>query len=263
VSNDPLTLDVGADHETGDVGEEEQRHVERVAGGNEARRLVGGIDEQHPALLARLVGDDTDGASFQAGVADHQLLRPAGVHLAERTGVQQRLDELLDVEGRLLVIGDDLRGAPLPAGLGWRRRGRPLPPVGGHVREVTLGEIDRLFVGLDQEVSAPRDTGVHLGPAHLLEAHLLADHHLGHPRRPEIHRRVAVAHDHHVAERRDVGAAGGRRAEQQADLRHLAREQDLVVEDPPRAAAPREHLHLLGDSRPGRVDQVDHRQLEL
>ena len=115
----------------------------------------------------------------------------------------------------------------------------------------------------DQEVAAAGDAGVHLRPAHLLERDLLADHHLGHPRRAEVHRGVALAHDHDVAEGRDVGAAGGRGPEQQADLRHPAGEPHLVVEDPPGAAAAREHLHLVGDPRAGRVDQVDHRHLEL
>ncbi len=103
---------------------------------------------------------------------------------------------------------------------------------------------------------------MHPRPAHLLERHLLADHHLGHPRRAKVHRRVALAHDHHVAERGDIGAAGGRGAEEQTELRHAAREPDLVVEDPPRAAAARKHRHLVGDPCPGRVHQVDHRQLE-
>ena len=120
-----------------------------------------------------------------------------------------------------------------------------------------------VLVALDEEVAAARDRRVHLRAAHLLERHLLADHHLGHPRRPEVHRGVALAHDHHVAERRDVGAAGGRRPEQHAHLRHAARHADLVVEDPARAAPAGEHLHLVGDPRAGRVDQVDHRHLVL
>ena len=76
---------------------------------------------------------------------------------------------------------------------------------------------------------------------------------------PEVHRRVAVAHDHDVAERRDVGAAGRARAEQHADLRDGARELDLVEEDAAGVAAAGEHLDLLGDPRAGRVDEVDHR----
>ena len=82
-----------------------------------------------------------------------------------------------------------------------------------------------------RSVAAPGDGGVHPGAAHLLQRHLLADDHLGHPGRPEVHRGVAVDHDHEVAERRDVRAAGSRRTEQAADLRDLAGQRDLIVED--------------------------------
>ena len=78
---------------------------------------------------------------------------------------------------------------------------------------------------------------------------LLPDHHLGHARRAEVHRGVALDHEHDVAERRDVRAARGRRAEQAAHLRHLARQPHLVVEDAPRAAPAREQLDLVGDAR--------------
>ncbi len=103
---------------------------------------------------------------------------------------------------------------------------------------------------------------MHARSAHLLQRHLLADHHLRHARRAEVHRGIAVAHDHEVAESRDVGAAGGARPEQHADLGHDPRELDLVVEDPTGTATAGEHLHLLGDARAGRVHQVDHRHLE-
>ena len=74
---------------------------------------------------------------------------------------------------------------------------------------------------------------------------------------PEVHRRVALDHDHDVAERRDVRAAGGRRAEQAADLRHPARQPHLVVEDAARAAAAGEQLDLIGDAGAGRVDEPE------
>ena len=112
-----------------------------------------------------------------------------------------------------------------------------------------------------QVVAAARHRRVHAGAAHLLEGHLLADDLLGHPRRAQVHRRVALDHDHDVAEGRDVGAAGSRRAEQAADLRHPAGELHLVVEDPARAPAAREELHLVGDAGAGGVDQVDDGQI--
>ena len=59
----------------------------------------------------------------------------------------------------------------------------------------------------------------------------------------------------------DVGAAGGRRPEQAADLGHPARQPHLVVEDAAGAPAAGEQLDLVGDAGPGRVDQPEDRQL--
>ena len=90
---------------------------------------------------------------------------------------------------------------------------------------------------------------------------MLADHHFGHARRAQVHGRVGLDHEHRVAERGDVGAAGGGRAEQAAHLRHLAREPHLVGEDATRAATPREQLDLVGDAGAGGVDEVHDREL--
>ncbi len=77
VADDPLALDRGADHEAGHVGEEEQRHVEGVAGLDEARRLVGRVDEQHAALLLGLVGDDADRPARRAARSRRSALSPS------------------------------------------------------------------------------------------------------------------------------------------------------------------------------------------
>ncbi len=98
VADDPLALDGLADHEAGDVGEEEQRDVEGVAGVDEAGGLVGGVDEQDAALLLRLVGDDPDRAAVEPRVADDELLGPARVDLEERARVADALDQVADVE---------------------------------------------------------------------------------------------------------------------------------------------------------------------
>ena len=111
-------------------------------------------------------------------------------------------------------------------------------------------------------LSAHPDTrDVHPRPAHLLQRGDLADDHLRHARRAEVHRGVAVDHEHDVAERRDVRPAGRRRPEQAADLRHLPGQADLVVEDVPGAAPPREQLHLVGQPGAGGVDEPHDRHL--
>ena len=78
---------------------------------------------------------------------------------------------------------------------------------------------------------------------------------------PEVHRGVALDHDHDVAEARDVGTARRRRPEEAADLGHAPRQLHLVVEDPSGAAAAREELDLVGDAGPGGVDQPEDGEL--
>ena len=138
---------------------------------------------------------------------------------------------------------------------------RQLVPRPREVRQVRLGLIDRIDIVVRQVVRAARLRHVHPGPAHLLQRRDLADHHLRHPRRAQVHRRVALDHEDDVAERRDVRPTRRRRPEQAADLRHLPRQPHLVVEDPPRAAPTREQLHLIRQPRPGRVHQPDDRDL--
>ena len=103
---------------------------------------------------------------------------------------------------------------------------------------------------------------MHRGPSHLLEGHLLADHHLGHPGGTEVHRGIPLPHHDHVTEGRDVRTPCRTRPEEQADLGNPAGHPHLVEEDPASAASTREHLDLIGDPRPGRIDQVQHRYLE-
>ena len=163
------------------------------------------------------------------------------------------IDAVHVVARRLLVGQHGSRCSGAPAAR--RCVGRAaLPPVAGQVGEPVLGLLDGVGVVDGQVVAAARHGGVHAGAAHLLERDPLADDHLGHAGRAEVHRRVALDHDHDVAEARDVGAAGRRRPEQAADLRHLARQPHLVVEDPPGAAAAGEQLDLVGDAgaRPSR-----------
>jgi len=77
-----------------------------------------------------------------------------------------------------------------------------------HVAEVGPGKLDRLFVVGHQRVAQPAFARVHPSAAELFERDLLPDHHLDHPRRAEVHRSVALDHDHDVAEGGYVSAAG-------------------------------------------------------
>src|SRR5260370_29075509 len=71
------------------------------------------------------------------------------------------------------------------------------------------------------------------------------------------HGSVAIDHHDDVAEGRYVGAAGGGRPEEQADLWHLARQLDLVEENASRVAPARKHVDLVRHARARRVDEVE------
>src|SRR6185437_11477077 len=111
-----------ADHEAGNVGEEEQWHVERVAHLDETGGLVGGVDEEHAALLHRLIRDDADGLTVEPGEADEQLARPQLVDLEEGTLIDQPAYEPAHVERLAFAFGDESSDVDGFGVLGLRRR---------------------------------------------------------------------------------------------------------------------------------------------
>ena len=118
--------------------------------------------------------------------------------------------------------------------------------------------VERLVVG---DAGA---AGVELGSAQLLGRHVLPGRGL-HQRRPAEEDRPGPADDDRlVAHRRDVGAAGRRRAHHERDLGDPGgRHPGLVVEDPTEVVAIREDLRLEGQERATGIDQVDARQAVL
>ena len=63
----PSRSTADADHVAGDVGQEQQRDVVRVADPDEAGRLVGGVGEEDPGHVHRLVGDEPDRTGRRGG----------------------------------------------------------------------------------------------------------------------------------------------------------------------------------------------------
>jgi len=94
--------------------------------------------------------------------------------------------------------------------------------------------------------TSPHPETVHARAAQLLQRRLLADGHLDHARAAHVERGLALHHDHDVGQRRQIGRARRRRAEENAHLGDHARELDLVVEDTPGVEPPRKDLDLLG-----------------
>src|SRR5439155_26258267 len=93
-----------------------QRDVECVARPDEPRGLVRRVREKHTTFVARLVGEDADGAPAKPRVTGHELSRPELLDLEPAAVVDQRLDEVDDVEGDWLACGDDLGDASAGCG---------------------------------------------------------------------------------------------------------------------------------------------------
>ena len=76
VADDAAVLLVGAGQEAGHVDERDERDVERVARAHEARRLLRRVDVEGAREHLRLVADDADDVTVDAGEAAHDVHRP-------------------------------------------------------------------------------------------------------------------------------------------------------------------------------------------
>ena len=100
---DAARLVVAADHEAGDVLQEQQRDLALVAQLDEMRALDRGFAEQHA-----VVGDDADRVAVDVREAGDQRLAVLGLELVELTAVDDAGDDLVDVVGGPRVDGDDV-----------------------------------------------------------------------------------------------------------------------------------------------------------
>ena len=99
-----------AGQEAGDVDQGQHRDVERVAGAHEPRGLLRCVDVEAAGEVHRLVGHDADRRALDATETDDDVLREAmnsAMHLEEITVVDQMLDDLVHVVGRVRRVGDE------------------------------------------------------------------------------------------------------------------------------------------------------------
>ena len=102
-----------ADHEAGDVLQEQDRHVALVAQLDEMRALERGIREQHA-----VVGDDPDRKALDMGETANERGAVERLEFVELAAVDEARDDLALVE-RLLQVGADDPGI---SGIEQRRR---------------------------------------------------------------------------------------------------------------------------------------------
>ena len=94
------------------------------------------------------------------------------------------------------------------------------------------GDRDRVAVAFRQMVGDAADAAMHLAAAERFDADFFLGRGVDELRAAEEHRALISHDDGFVAQRRHVGAAGGRRPVDDGDLRDaFARHPDLVVED--------------------------------
>src|SRR5260370_40776977 len=94
------------------MGEEEQGDVEGGGGIGEARAVVRRVGEEYAAFDTRLIGDDADGASCEAGKAGDQFGGKEFLDFEEAAAIHERVDKVVHIEGFTLRFRDDiLQGA--------------------------------------------------------------------------------------------------------------------------------------------------------
>ena len=264
VPDDPFLLHLRADHESGHVLEEHERDLERIADIDEASRLVRRVHVQHAARVHRVVRDDPDAPSVDARKRGHDVASPARLQLERAAVVGDRGDHLADVVRLAGIVGNDVeeRLVSPRRRIGARLARRSLAAAQREIRQVfaNRGEARRVVWYL--EIRAAGDLGVHLAPAELFLADVLADDALHQVRAADRHRGGPLHHRDEIRQAGDVRRPRGSRAEHGGDLRNDSGEHDLLAKQISRVGEGADDRRLLGVDREPRargVDEPDHR----
>ena len=262
VLDDAAVLLRGAGQESRHVLERDERDVEAVAEPDEAGALERGGDVEAPRQVRRLVRHDPDRPAPEPAEADDQVRRVLRLDLEEVLVVEDRLDQLLHVVRLGRIVGHEaLETLVHPVRRIRRRAQRGILEV---VRRQEAQELpDRLearVLALGGQVGDPRDPRVGVGPAQLLEGHLLVGHGLEDLGAGHEHVGRPADHEREVRDRRRVHRAAGARAHDRRDLRHHARGEHVPEED---VGVAGERDHALLDARPAGVVQPDDRHADL
>ena len=153
VPDDPLRFDLAPDHESGYVGEEQQRDVEGIAQPHEACRLVGGVDEQDTSQVGGLGGDDPDRVPVESGEPGDQLAGISVLDREEAVAIDEATDEVVHVVDVLGVGRDHVCDVDAVIGVHGLVVDGMDPVVVGDVREVLLRPCDRILVRSDHRIA--------------------------------------------------------------------------------------------------------------
>ena len=108
VTNGRRRLRRRADHEPRRVDEEQDRQVERVALGDEPRRLVVAVGVDRATEMNRVVGDHADRVAVDPRQCRHHAVAEAAAQLEHRARIKQTIDDRAHVVGPLAGLGDQV-----------------------------------------------------------------------------------------------------------------------------------------------------------
>ena len=254
---DPLRLIFPADHEAGDVLEEQQRNAPLARQLDEMRPLHRRFAEQHA-----VVGEDRDRDAPDMREAADEAGAIERLELVELAAVHQPRDHLMHVIRRahvlrhdaVEIVGGEL-GRVRRAQVDARRRLRL------ERRDDIADDRQRVLVILRDMIDDAGFAAVRLRAAQLFGGDFLARRRL-HQRRAGEEDRALVAHDHRLVRHGgDVGTPRRAASHHAGDLRDaLGGHVRLIEEDAPEMLAIGEHLGLMRQVRAARIDQIDARQ---
>ena len=222
VLGDSLALGVAADHETGDVLEEDQGNTALRAELNEVRALQSGRAEEDA-----VVGHDADAVAVDLGETSDQRGAVVALKLGEGGAVDDARDDLVDGQRLAQVGGGDAQELVggverflellLKVGRGDGAGGGAARPV--EVGDATSGEHDGVRVVDGEVIGHTGDGGVHGAAAELFGADNLASGGLDERWAGKEDVALLLDDDALVGHGGDVGATGGAGAHDHGDLR--------------------------------------------
>ena len=254
---DAAGLVFAADHEAGDVLQEQQGHHPLVTELDEMRSLDCGFGEQHP-----VVRHDADWMAVDVSEPGDQGAPVFGFEFLEFTAVDDPVDDVVHVVGDARVDRDDVVQLRL---IGDRlHRGQHVPdrpfarPQRGHD---ATDDPQRVTVVLREMVGDAGGLRMQVAATQILGRNHFSGRRF-HQRWTAEKDGSLITDDHGlVAHCGDVGAARGARPQHRGDLRDALRaEVGLVEEDSAEVIAVGEHLVLARQERASGVDQINTRQ---
>ncbi len=243
MTGDAFVLGLAADHEAGDVLQEQQRNAALAAQLDEVRALDRTVRKQDAVVRKNAYRH-----AVQMRKAAHQRGAEAGLELVELGTIHDAGDDLADVEGLARIGGNaavQLAGRIQRLARRTQIHRRALGRA--QARDDAASDVERMRIVARQMVGHARQPGVNVAAAQIFGAHLLASGGLHQRRAAEEDGALIGDDDRLVAHGRHVGAARGARAHDHRDLRNaLGAQRRLVVENATEVVAVGKHLVLVG-----------------